>query len=137
VFAVRRFWIAFGLLLSWQLPAFAAIGIGVHLSGHHQVDDHGAGQHHGTSDHDEPVKLALELALAASHGHHHELDATPHDHPALRIAVPTASPQQVVALVVAPADPAPAWRSGHVVPCRAAPGTGPPELFYRHCALRL
>jgi hypothetical protein len=123
VFRLRpRFWIVLVLLMSWHAPAFASIGIGLHLAG----EDH-------TRE-----ELARELALAASHGHHHEFDATPHDHSAVRrTTAPTAPAPEAVDLAAMAADAAPPAPVGRVERLASPPRAGPPELFYRHCALRL
>jgi hypothetical protein len=118
--AQTRWWIVFVLLASWHVPAFAAIEVGLHLAG---------GDHHSHEQ-------ALEIALAAAHGHHHQLSDADHDHPAIRVAVPTASPD-LSELAVAPRTVAPA-----LDPSRAARGelpfrVGPPKFFYQHCALLL
>lgn len=116
-----RFWLALVLLVSLHVPAFASIGIGLHLAG----DDHAR------------QDIALALALAAAHGHHHEFDAAHHDHSAVRIAVPTAPAPEVVAVAAAPTVRAPGELVGRATHCESPPHTGPPELFYRYCALRL
>lgn len=116
-----RFGLALTLLLAWHAPAFAAIGVGLHLAG----DDHGHSAH------------AAELALAASHGHHHELDAAGHDHPALRVVSPAAPAAAVIASIVARPDVAASASTGRPVEDAPPPRAGPPQLFYLHCALLL
>jgi hypothetical protein len=109
------------LLIGWQAPALAAVSIGIHLAS----DGHA---HH---------ELAIELALAATHGHHHEVATAPHDHSAVRVTVPSAPTlglagrplELAAARTLAPACSAPEPD--------ASPPTGSPPLFYTHCALLL
>lgn len=116
-----RFGLALTLLLAWHVPAFAAIGVGLHLAG----DDHG------------PAARAAELALAATHGHHHELDAAGHDHPAVRVAPPVAPAATAVAQIVASSIVVESLSSSRSVGDAPPPRAGPPQLFYLHCALLL
>ena len=132
-----RFWTLALVLLSSLAPAWANIGVGLHLaSDHHQLAASEAG---GTLG---PVEtLAIELAQAASHGHRHDFGTPAHDHTALRVvAAPTIGPGGVDFAPVASwaqALPEPATRAHREPPGGSRPQTGPPELFYRHCALLL
>lgn len=113
------------LLSSWQAPAIAALGLGLHLAHGHHAPEHASAQ-----------EAQLDLALAARHGHHHEPAVAPHDHTALRAAV---------AGVTAPATAAdcppqlgiPAALTASARPPAAPPPTGSPPLFRTHCALLL
>jgi hypothetical protein len=119
--ASARLWITALLLLGWHAPALAAVGIGMHLAS----DDH------------ERQEMAIELALATSHGHHHELTVALHDHSAVRVAAPSAPPPEVSSMVSEPAFVVPAAPVGRAPQFASPPRTGPPQLFYTHCALLL
>lgn len=119
--ASARLWITALLLLGWQAPAWAAVGIGMHLAG----DDHTR------------QETAVELALAASHGHHHELTVALHDHAAVRGAAPSAPPPVVSRMAFELAFVPPAAPVGRAPQFDSPPRTGPPQLFYAHCALLL
>lgn len=108
------------LLLSGHVPAFASIGLGLHLAGDHAREE-----------------VVLELALAATHGHHHDLDIAPHDHTALRVAVPSAPAPAVAVLADVPAAAASAALVGPTERWDRPPRPGLPELFYQHRALLL
>lgn len=116
-----RVWIASALLLSWPASALTAIGVGFHLTG---------------ADHAAPP-FAEALALAAHHGHHHDLDMPDHEHagtrdPGVAPFVPEAG-TPIASAAMSAACKAVLWASWGQFPC----GTGPPELFYHHCALLL
>jgi hypothetical protein len=119
--ASARLWITALLLVGWHALALATVGIGLHLAS----DDH---QREG---------IAIELALAATHGHHHELTVAAHDHPVVRIAAPSAPLPAVSTLAFAPASAPPPASTGHAPRFDSPPQTGPPQLFYTHCALLL
>jgi len=119
--ARARVWIALVLLLGWHVPALASIGVGLHLAG----DDHTR------------QGIALELALAAAHGHHHAVDAAPHDHSAVRMAAPAAPVPGTAALAIVPAFSSPLSQMAGAQPCESPPRGGPPELYHQNCALRL
>lgn len=145
--AFARFWTLAIVLLSWQAPAWASIGVGLHLaSDHHRLAPGVPPEAPAPTEVPAPAEvpgetLALELALAASHGHHHDLDSPAHDHPALRIVAASALAPGAVdcapAVSWARALAGPATGVRREPPCSSPPPTGPPELFYRHCALLL
>lgn len=108
------------LCLTWLAPGVAMLGAVVH-------DDHDEHGHH---------ELALELATASTHGHHHEAATPAHDHGAVRPAAPAAATPAVCAAPLAPSTigpPAPAAARFE----RRPPSTGSPPLFRSHCALLL
>ncbi len=106
--------------MTWLAPAVGMLGIVVH-------DDHDEHGHH---------ELALELAKAATHGHHHEAATPAHDHSAVRPAAPAAATPGVCTAPLAPltvGPPTPAVSGLE----RRPPPTGSPPLFRSHCALLL
>jgi hypothetical protein len=116
-----RAWIAVSLLFCGPVPAFAAIGIGLHLAGEGHLDD----------------RFAVSFAAAAAHGHHHSFETAEHDHAAIRCAMPSAAAPGPVTLngtlalacAVATRDESP--------PRGFPPRSRSPELFQRHSALLL
>ena len=110
------------LLSAWLLPGAVGLSAALHVTLHHDA-------------HDPPSHRALALALAAEHGHSHELTAPAHGHPARRAegrAVapepPTAAPppwgtSPASAVAVADQTPSPPLRPP------------PRPLFTLHCAL--
>lgn len=108
------------LLLAWLATPVASAGLLLHVTSHHGHDEH----------------LALDLAVAASHGHSHRLSVVEHEHSAIResappvlpdLAEPTTSRVELAAI-----DPV--TRAELSDP---SPPTGSPPLFYRYCALLL
>jgi len=116
------------VLALWLTPAASALAVGLHLALDHHPGDGRAGDQ----------SAAIELAMAAVHGHRHDLEAVPnHEHPA-----PVAGGPSVHASAPAAADPPPTGR----VPRLAGSGAGllsparrgPPTLLYQtHCSLLL
>ena len=110
------------LLSVWLLPGVLGLAAALHLELHH--DAHGA-----------PPDRALALALAAEHGHSHELTEPAHDHPATRAKAQAAALEPAGAFVL-PWGGLPAPRETTVETAPSAPLRPPPRpLFTLHCAL--
>jgi hypothetical protein len=126
VYAPRHRLIALAALLVWMAPSLVAASTLLHL----------ALAHHG--EHGEEAKQAIaELALAAAHGHHHDLATPEHGHEVSLLApVTLAKPLAAVTLLPSPpvAVEGVEARSRLEHPSRRAP---PPALFTTHCALLL
>ena len=116
-----RAWIAVSLLLCGPVPACAAIGIGLHLAGEGHLDD----------------GLAVDLAAAAAHGHHHAFDMAEHDHAAIRWAMPTAAASGPVTLNGIPVPGFAVAARDETPPLGFPPRSRSPELYQRHRALLL
>ncbi|HSM51167.1 MAG TPA: hypothetical protein VLA75_07200 [Thermoanaerobaculia bacterium] len=116
-----RAWIAVSLLLCGPVPAFAAIGIGLHL----------AGEGHGGD------AFAADLAAAATHGHHHAFDTAEHDHAAIRCATAAAVASGPVTLNGIPAPGFAVAARDESPPLGFPPRSRSPELYQRHRALLL
>ncbi|HVR28987.1 MAG TPA: hypothetical protein VMS86_05575 [Thermoanaerobaculia bacterium] len=109
-------------LLCWLAPPAIALATLMHV-----VSDH---PHRGEH-------RALELALAATHGHSHQLATAEHRHAALRESAPSAVPRPLSAVAVASAIELASVDGRPALPDRPPPTGSPPLLFYRHCALLL
>lgn len=117
-------------LALWVAPGAGALAVALHLAvGHHHGDHRHADDHRAS---------ALELALAAVHGHRHDLEAAPdHEHPAPAAGVASVHAGAPTAVDLPPAD---CFRCipGFAVESLSPGRRGPPTPLYdTHCSLLL
>ena len=116
------------ILLGWTAPGAFALGVGLHLAAEHH-GPHGAAHEHELAD----------LVRAATHGHHHDLEAAPdHGHDATlegQARAPVTSPSFAAVLSTSPLPQATLAAASLF---DAVSRRGPPTpLFFAHCSLLL
>ena len=114
--------LALAWLLCWLATPVVSLALLVHVAADHHDPHH---DQHAT----------LELALAATHGHSHQLDSADHRHHAVREVGPPAVPAPQLA--GGPDASQASLRGARAELSDPSPPTGSPPLFQRHCALLL
>jgi hypothetical protein len=122
--------IAVVVLALWMAPGAGALAVGVHLA---------FGHGHGVHDGDDHRRAAMELALAAVHGHHHDLAAVPgHEHAAPSGGGPSVPANALEASTdpppIGPAPRLPGLAAGTLSAARRGRST---LLYCTHCSLLL
>lgn len=119
--------LSYVVLLAWMAPSLGALSAGLHLA----IEHHGP---HGA----EHVRAITDLAGAATHGHHHDLDTAPHHGHEATSGGSVSLPRPAASLLTALPSPGVSAGSDGRWPLDRASRRGPPgPLLMAYCSLLL